>query len=63
MIRSELVQKLVDENKKASKLQDEYELLDTGIFDTNRYFDIVIEYAKEDAEDILRKLVEWDESL
>jgi hypothetical protein len=46
-------QKLVDENKKASKLQDEYELLDTGIFDEDRYFDIVIEYAKEDAEDIV----------
>ncbi len=30
----------------------EYELLDTGIFDDNRYFDVVIEYAKADAEDI-----------
>ena len=40
-------QKLVDENKKASKLQDEYELLDTGIFDEDRYFDIVIEYTAE----------------
>ncbi|MBM3426215.1 MAG: glucosidase, partial [Bacteroidetes bacterium] len=46
-------QKLVDENKKASKLHDEYELLDTGIFDEDRYFDIVIEYAKQDAEDIV----------
>lgn len=46
-------QKLVDENKKASKLEDEYELVDTGIFDDNRYFDIVIEYAKADAEDIV----------
>ena len=44
---------MVDENKKATKLQDEYELLDTGIFDEDRYFDIVIEYAKEDAEDIV----------
>jgi hypothetical protein len=30
----------------------EYELLDTGIFDDNRYFDVFIEYAKADAEDI-----------
>ena len=30
----------------------EYELLDTGIFDDNRYFDVVIEYAKADTEDI-----------
>lgn len=30
----------------------EYELLDTGIFDDNRYFDVVIEYAKAEAEDI-----------
>ena len=46
-------QKLVEENKKASKLQPEYELIDTGIFDENRYFDIFIEYAKNDAEDIV----------
>jgi hypothetical protein len=30
----------------------EYELLDTGVFDDNRYFDVFIEYAKADAEDI-----------
>ena len=46
-------QKLVDENKKAGKLQPEYELIDTGIFDEDRYFDIFIEYAKNDAEDIV----------
>ena len=31
----------------------EFELLDTGIFDDDRYFDVVIEYAKADAEDRL----------
>ncbi|MBA4302539.1 Glycosyl hydrolase family 63 C-terminal domain-containing protein [Algoriphagus alkaliphilus] len=45
-------QKLIDENRKAGKLQDEYELIDTGVFDEDRYFDIFIEYAKNDAEDI-----------
>lgn len=37
---------LVDENAKRNKLQPELELLDTGIFDQNRYFDVVAEYAK-----------------
>lgn len=44
---------LISENKKATKLQDEYELIDTGIFDEDRYFDIFIEYAKNDEEDII----------
>lgn len=46
-------QKLIDENKNAGKFKDEYELIDTGIFDEDRYFDIFIEYAKNDAEDIV----------
>jgi hypothetical protein len=45
-------QKLINENKTAGKLQPEYELMDTGVFDEDRYFDIFIEYAKEDVEDI-----------
>ena len=36
-----------------SKSEPEYELIDTGIFDDDRYFDVFIEYAKADAEDIL----------
>lgn len=39
-----------------AKEDTEYELLDTGIFDKNRYFDIVIEYAKADTDDILMKI-------
>src|SRR5262249_46224048 len=35
-----------------SRFEPEFELLDTGIFDQNRYFDIFIEYAKADPEDI-----------
>ena len=52
--------KLVLENKKKRDLPNrggmEYELLETGVFDENRYFDVFIEYAKKDAEDILIKI-------
>jgi hypothetical protein len=45
-------EKLIEENKKRSRKQPEYELLDTGIFDADRYFDVFVEYAKIDSEDI-----------
>jgi hypothetical protein len=48
--------KLLDENHRRSRLQPEYELIETGIFDGNEYFDVVVEYAKADAEDILIKI-------
>src|SRR6201997_3697785 len=38
--------RLLDENRRRGKLEAEYELVDTGIFDEGRYFDIVVEYAK-----------------
>ncbi len=46
---------LVEENarRKGDGGSSEYELLDTGIFDEDRYFDVSVEYAKRDAEDIL----------
>jgi hypothetical protein len=44
---------LVAENHRRDRKQPEYELLDTGIFDQDRYFDVVVEYAKGDVEDIL----------
>jgi len=47
--------KLIDENAKRSRKKPEFELIDTGIFDEGKYFDIFIEYAKADAEDILIK--------
>jgi hypothetical protein len=47
---------LVETNKKRSREDFEYELLDTGIFDSDRYFDVFVEYAKEDPEDILIKV-------
>ncbi len=43
---------LLKENKKRSILEEEYELLDTGIFEGDNYFDITITYAKIDQEDI-----------
>ncbi|HWH71886.1 MAG TPA: hypothetical protein VNT26_21165, partial [Candidatus Sulfotelmatobacter sp.] len=40
-------------NRERSRFEFEYELLDTGIFDQNRYFDVFVEYAKEAPENIL----------
>ncbi len=44
---------LTVENQRRGRDQPEYELLDTGLFDENRYFDLFVEYAKAEAEDIL----------
>ena len=49
-------EKLVKVNKQRSKSDPEYELLDTGIFDNNQYFDIYIEYAKNDSTDIMIRI-------
>ena len=46
-------ERLIEENRDRSKLMREFELMDTGIFDENRYFDVFVEYAKADVEDIL----------
>ena len=47
---------LVEENRRRGKNQPEFELLDTGVFNDDRYFDVFVEYAKADAEDILIKI-------
>ena len=47
---------LVEENRRRGKLAPEFELIDTGIFDGDRYFDVVVEYSKADVEDILVKI-------
>src|SRR5262249_51468736 len=39
-----------------SRSESEYELIDTGVFAENRYFDVLVEYAKADVEDILIKI-------
>ncbi|WP_292009425.1 glucosidase [Chryseobacterium sp.] len=47
---------LLQKNAERDRNQAEYELIDTGVFDQNEYFDIFIEYAKEGPSDILVKL-------
>jgi hypothetical protein len=44
---------LVDENRRRGKGAKEFELIDTGVFDDDRYFDVEVEYAKATPEDIL----------
>ena len=44
---------LVETNRRRSRKELEYELLDTGVFNDDRYFDVFVEYAKGGAEDIL----------
>src|SRR6202000_99354 len=48
---------LLDENRRRGKAQPEYELMDTGVFNEDRYFDVFVEYAKVDVEDILIKIM------
>ncbi len=45
--------RLVEENRRRGRAEPEFELLDTGVFEANRYFDVFVEYAKSDVEDIL----------
>ncbi|MGH9253795.1 MAG: MGH1-like glycoside hydrolase domain-containing protein [Vicinamibacterales bacterium] len=47
---------LVRENRARGKYDLEYELLDTGVFDDDRYFDVFVEYAKGAPEDILIRI-------
>src|SRR5215211_6777452 len=46
-------EQLVEENRQRGKLATEFELIDTGVFEGDRYFDVVVEYAKGGVEDIL----------
>ena len=47
---------LVDENARRNRLQPEFELIDTGIFNNDEYFDVFTEYAKASETDILIKI-------
>jgi len=47
---------LVQENARRDRRQPEFEIIDTGIFDADRYFDVDIEYAKAGADDILLRV-------
>ena len=47
---------LMAENRRRDKSQPEFELMDTGVFNGDRYFDVQVEYAKADVEDILIRI-------
>ena len=47
---------LVDVNRRRSKSEREYELMETGVFNQDRYFDIFVEYAKNEQDDILGRV-------
>lgn len=47
---------LVENNRQRSRHDPEYELMDTGVFADNRYFDLFVEYAKAEPRDILIKI-------
>ncbi|HEV7700273.1 MAG TPA: hypothetical protein VGO43_08610 [Pyrinomonadaceae bacterium] len=49
-------QRLLEENRRRTKNDPEFELIDTGIFDDDRYFDVFIEYGKADMEDVLIRI-------
>ncbi len=56
-------QQLIDENRRRNGAGPEYELLDTGVFAEDRYFDVCIEYAKADAEDICIRIEVFNRGL
>ncbi len=47
---------LIETNRRRGKHDFEYELLDTGVFDQDRYFDVFVEYAKASPEDLLIRI-------
>ncbi|MEO6136113.1 MAG: glucosidase [Ginsengibacter sp.] len=47
---------LLEKNKARGKNEPEFEILDTGVFNDDKYFDVYIEYAKKDSEDIFIKI-------
>lgn len=51
---------LLEENKRRTKVEAEFELIDTGIFNEDKYFDVFIEYAKNSEEDILIKITSYN---
>jgi hypothetical protein len=51
---------LITTNSNRSRQEMEYELLDTGVFNDDRYFDVFVEYAKCEPEDILIEITVWN---
>ena len=48
--------RLVEENRRRGRALPEYEIEDTGVFDGGRYFDVLVEYAKADPDDVLVRI-------
>src|SRR5260370_2474793 len=55
--------RLVEENRRRGKGDPEFEILDTGVFDDNRYFDITVEYAKNGPNDMLIRITAANRSV
>src|SRR5437899_8583343 len=53
-------ERLLVENRRRGRSAPEFELLDTGVFDENRYFDVRVEYAKAAPDDILIRITVWN---
>jgi mannosylglycerate hydrolase MGH1-like protein len=51
---------LVETNRRRSRTEQEYELIDTGVFDDDRYFDVFVEYAKAGPEDLLIEITAFN---
>ncbi len=51
---------IVETNRRRSRHESEYELIDTGVFKDNRYFDVIVEYAKAGPEDILIRITAFN---
>src|SRR5206468_948959 len=51
---------LIETNRHRGRNEFEYELLDTGVFDQDRYFDVFVEYAKASAEDVLIQITAYN---
>ena len=52
--------RLVEENARRRWQEPEFELLDTGVFDEDRYFDVFLEYAKAGTDDLLIRITVWN---
>jgi hypothetical protein len=52
--------RLVEENRRRGRNEPEFELIDTGVFADGRYFDVEIEYAKADPEDVLMRVTVYN---
>ncbi len=55
-------EKLIAENARRNRLEPEYEIEETGVFNDNRYFDLFVEYAKADPNDVYIRIIACNRS-